>query len=289
MEMASMNNTKRLPPPAKVNSFDEANTTCGAGLLAGSESMDVSNDPRFFTKNVMDKRLSAFRSLTIVSSLMFSTSIGQCFKLKASMNFAKMDLYVGNIAMWQAAGFLISVVVAVMCLLSLYVIAHQLFYTYRLMTAGPTGFEQAAVFYLTRAITVWRHLAIKCLFNGLWLFLVLVGVQLFVTFYDDADREMSGPHVVWAVNIVNGTSQNKTGDHWVVNLHEGHKLDMTFHAVLGYMVFGIFGSAAALLYYVRWQHLTVFQENYVSIKAMTDPIQQNMHHMSKRSSMMLDA
>jgi len=287
--MNSTNN--RLPPPPNVNSFDEAGATCGAGpfLLAGSESMDVSNDPRFFAKNVMDKRLVAFKSLTIVSSLMFSTSIGQCFKLKKSMDFNHWEPYVGNIAIWQAVGFLISVVVAVMCLLSLYVIAHQLFYTYRLMTAGPMGFEQASVFYLARTITIWRHIAIKCLFNGLWLFLTLVGIQLFVKFYIDADGETSGPHLVWALNLVNGTSQNQTANGWSIDLHKGHKLDMTLHAILGYVVFAMFMSAAGILAYVRYTHLAVFRENYSSIKAMTDPIQQNMKHMSKRSSMMLEA
>merc|ERR1719327_1235384 len=190
--------------------------------LARDESMDVSNDPRFFAKNVMDKRLAAFKSLTIVSSLMFGTSLGQCFKLKKDMNFHRLDPYVGSIALWQAVGFILSVMVAVMCLLALYVIAHQLFYTYRLMTAGPTGFEQASVFYLTRVITMWRHLAIKCLFNGLWMFIFLVGVQLFVIFYKDADSEVKKTHMIWALNMVDGTSQNKTEIH----LDKHHKLNM---------------------------------------------------------------
>jgi len=247
--------------------------------------MDVSNDPRFFAHNVMDKRLAAFKSLTIVSSLMFGTSLGQCFKLKKNMDFTRWDKYVGSIAIWQAVGFIVSVIVAFMCLMSLYVIAHQLFYTYRLMTAGPTGFEQASVFYLTRVITIWRHIAIKCLFNGLWAFMALVGIQLFVKFYKDADEMMDGPHKVWAMNMVGGTSQNYTS----IDLHHRHKLDMTVHSVLGYIVFFTFLSAAALLFYVRHTHLTVFRENYMAIKAMTDPIQQNQKEMSRRSSAQLDA
>lgn len=281
--MRPMASNKTLPPHPKVNSFDEADANCS--LLAGSDSMDVQNDPRFFSSNVMDKRLNAFKSMTLISSLMFGTSINQCFKLKKNMDFTKWDPYVGSIAMWQAAGFFLSLVVATMCLLSLYVIAHQLFFTYRLMTAGPTGFEQASMFYLTRVITIWRHLAIKCLFNGLWAFLILVGIQLFVTFYKDADSEMSGPHMVWAINLVNGTSQNYTN----IDLYHKHKLDMTRHAVLGYIVFAMFIASTALLYYVRYQHLQVFKENYSQIKAMTDPIRQNMQEMSKRSSMRLEA
>merc|ERR1719440_2095408 len=134
----------------------------------------------------MDKRLAAFKSLTIVSGLMFGTSMKLTFGLKQNLQFSAHQPYVGDIALWQGFGFVLSVVVASMCLISLYVIAHQLFYTYRLMTAGPTGFEQASMFYLTRTITVWRHIAIKCLFNGLWLFIMSSGFQLFGKFYDDA-------------------------------------------------------------------------------------------------------
>merc|ERR1719356_884877 len=168
--------------------------------------MDVANDPRFFAKNVMDKRLGAFKSLTIVSSLMFGTSLGQCFKLKKNMNFDKTEPYVGSIAIWQFSGFVLSVICAVMCLLSLYVIAHQLFYTYRLMTAGPTGFEQASIFYLSRTITMWRHLSVKALLNGLWIFIFSTGITMFVKFVKDASHGTGHQGYVVVLNMVNGTS-----------------------------------------------------------------------------------
>merc|ERR1711879_75700 len=141
-----------------------------ASGMARVESMDITNDPRFFAGNVMDKRLTAFKSLTLVSSIMFGTALSQCFALKKDMNFEDVEP-------------LIALMIAIQCLLSLYIIAQQLFYTYRLMTAGSLGFDLAAVFYLTKTITMWRHLAIKLLFNGMLKFLVLVGIQLFVTFY----------------------------------------------------------------------------------------------------------
>merc|ERR1719352_1797242 len=125
----------------------------------------------------------------MVSSPMFGTCLGQCFSLKKDMDFDKFDFHIpgpGNVAAWQLISFFLSVVIAVMCLISLYVIAHQLFYSYRLMTAGPTGFEQAGTFYLARSMVIWRHLAIKFLFNGLWMFILMVGIQLFVKFYKDA-------------------------------------------------------------------------------------------------------
>merc|ERR1719472_123203 len=195
-------------------SYDEADTRLAectsAWGLARDESMDVSNDPRFFAKSVMDKRLGAFKSLTIVSSLMFGTSMGQCFKLKKNMDFTEWDPLVWNMAYWQMLGFAISVAVAVMCLLSLYVISHQLFYANRLMTSGPTGFEQASVFYLTRVIVMWRHLAIKCLFNGLSLFIFLVGIQLFCAFYKDADTTLTKTKVVVIANVFDGTSTERS-------------------------------------------------------------------------------
>merc|ERR1719230_842244 len=88
--------------------------------------------------------------------------------------------------MWQFAGFLLEMIVSFMCLISLYTICHQLFYIFRLMTAGPTGFELASMFYLTKSIVMWRHIAIKALLNGLILFLVSSGITLFVKFIKDA-------------------------------------------------------------------------------------------------------
>jgi len=284
-----------LPPQlsnqtAFNQSFDEANSSMAGCVhawgLARDESMDVSNDPRFFAKSVMDKRLGAFKSLTIVSSLMFGTSMGQCFKMKKDMNFDDWDPYVGNIGLWQLLGFGISVVVAIFCLFSLYVIAHQLFYANRLSTSGPTGFEQASVFYLTRVIVMWRHLAIKCLFNGLWLFIILVGVQLFCKFYKDADAKLRQPHTVFVVNLANGTSMNTSVDFSAFKKH--HKLDMMLHSILGYIVLVIFLGVSAVLITVRKHHLTVFQENYKAVKVMTHPLESTMRAMSHRSGHLLE-
>lgn len=270
---------------------DETNTRlaeCASGFgLARDESMDVTNDPRFFAKSVMDKRLGAFKSLTIVSSLMFGTSLGQCFKLKKNMNFSDWDPLVGNIAVWQIVGFFISVAVAYMCLLSLYVIAHQLFYANRLSTSGPTGFEQASVFYLTRVIVMWRHLAIKCLFNGLWLFIFLIGIQLFCKFYKDADAKLEKPHMVFIANVVDGNSITAAEAGIIGHTHP-HKLDMMLHSIIAYIVLATFLACSYMLIVVRRQHLTVFQENYKAVKVMTTPLETTMRSMSHRSGHLLE-
>jgi len=276
------------PPPGMHQAFDETDTRlveCASTFgFARDHSMDVSNDPRFFAKSVMDKRLGAFKSLTIVSTLMFGTSLGQCFKLKKNMDFSKWDPLVGYIGIWQLVSFGISVAVAVMCLLSLYVIAHQLFYANRLITSGPTGFEQASMFYLTRVIVMWRHRAIKYLFNGLWLFMFLIGIQLFCTFYKDADAKISKPHMVFIKNVVNGTGMDEAA----FESHKAHKLNMMVHSILAYLVLGVFLGCAFLLYKVRCHHLAVFQRNYSEIKVMTQPLMSTLRMMAQRSSHQLE-
>jgi hypothetical protein len=267
-----------------ANSYDEIDG-CWAGIndtigLARCESMDVTNDPRFFTSTVMNKRLQAFKSLTLVSGLMFGTALSQCFKIKKDMNFHKWDWdnWVINIAIWEFAGFLLSVVVASMCLLSLYVISHQLFYTIRLTTAGPTGFEQATMFYLTRVIVVWRHLAVACLFNGLTLFIVLVGIQFFVTFYKDAKGKTDEPHEMWISNLDHGSGVSTT----IMPGEPHHQLNMVLHSILAYFSLALFVAFTIMLAIVRKQHLAVFTLSYAKAKLMNDPLESAVRHMAAR-------
>lgn len=286
MEYDALNNQANF-----TRSYDEPDTRLANCMsefgLARDESMDVTNDPRFFAKSVMDKRLGAFKSLTIVSSLMFGSSMMQCFKLKKDMDFSHWDPLVGNIAIWQLVGFFISVAVSVMCLLSLYVISHQLFYANRLMTSGPTGFEQASVFYLTRVIVMWRHLAIKCLFNGLSLFIFLVGVQLFCAFYKDADSTLIVQKVVVIANVINGTSLEDQVIHGA-HLAKHHKLNMALHSAIAYCVLIVFMACTWMLIVIRNQHLGVFQENYKAVKVMTMPLETTMRMMAHRSGHLLE-
>jgi len=243
--------------------------------------MDVTNDPRFFAGSVMNKRLAAFKSLTLVSSLMFGTALGQCFKVKKDMQFSKWDPLVGNIAIWEFGGFVLSTIVASMCLLSLYVITHQYFYTTRLTTAGPTGFEQATMFYLTRVIVVWRHLAVSCLFNGLWLFILLVGIQFFVTFYKDAAEKTDKVHQLWVSNLQYGQSTNMT----FITEPNTNKLNMVVHSVLAYISLLLFIIFTAILALVRHHHVRVFQLNYAKAKLRNDPLESTFHSMATRSQL----
>jgi hypothetical protein len=246
-----------------------------------TDSMHITNDPRFFAGNVMDKRLAALKTLTLVSSIMFGTALGQCFALKKNMDFSKTDMGVLDIAVWQMVGFCLALLVSVQCLLSLYIIAQQLFYTYRLMTAGSLGFDIAAVFYLTRTITMWRHLAIKALFSGLLKFLVLVGIQLFVKFYKEANSLKSKHHHVMIVNFDNMNSVNET----VFEIAAAtHKLDLRVHTAIGYTVFSICMATAVGMFYINKHHQTVFAENYKHCEQQTSSIQSAFLEMSTRGA-----
>ena len=108
----------------------------------------------------------------------------------------------------QFAAFFIQMSVAFMCLMAIYVIAHQTLYTYRLMTAGPHGFEQASMFSLCKGLCTWRHLAIRCIFNGLSLYIVASGLLVFVMFvlFWDSYLPHPAPHVAftWVERQVHG-------------------------------------------------------------------------------------
>jgi len=247
--------------------------------LLRAESMNIANDPRFFAGNVMDKRLSAFKVLTIVNSVMFGTALSQTFALKKDMDFTHFEPLVGNVAVWQLVSFFLCAAISVMCLISLYIIAHQLFYSYRLMTAGPSGFDQAAIFYLTRSITMWRHLAIKFLFRGLLMFLLVLSVQLLVKFYKDADKVKDKVEEVVIMNLQQGQSmQNAT-----VHFYPEPKLSMAVHVGIGYVALFMCVFAAGLMIYIRKQHLAVFHQNYEYCCSRTSKVTNVLRDMSYRS------
>merc|ERR1712232_1489414 len=85
----------------------------------------------------------------------------------------------------QLVSFSIMTFVLFVNLLATYVGVAQVYHTYRLETAGPTGFEMATSYYLNPNIVAWRHLAIKCMLFSMPMFLVSTGLRVAVNF----DRE----------------------------------------------------------------------------------------------------
>merc|ERR1712099_3759 len=82
----------------------------------------------------------------------------------------------------QLLSFSIMTFVLFANILATYVGVAQIYHTYRLETAGPTGFEMATSYYLNPNIVSWRHLAVKCMLNSLPAFLISTGLRVQVNF-----------------------------------------------------------------------------------------------------------
>mmetsp|Transcript_28454 Transcript_28454/g.60341 ORF Transcript_28454/g.60341 Transcript_28454/m.60341 type:complete len:272 (-) Transcript_28454:36-851(-) len=155
--------------------------------LVPSESMELSNDPRFFNDNVIDKRLTAFTALSVVSSLMAGAACDQFFPfLEKDMKMWGSETPVRGFM--QLFGFVLMCLVLFLNILATMVFGVQFYFTYRLMTSGPIGFESARSFYLDQNMTYYRQLSAKGLIWGLPMFVLSVGCMLFVKF-DDANSE----------------------------------------------------------------------------------------------------
>jgi hypothetical protein len=192
-----------------------------------SESMDITNDPRFFTDNVIDKRLAAFGGLAIVSGLMVQNAICSSFSMKKDFDFRTIEGWS------QAIGFTILTGVLAASMLSTYVGVAQPYHTYRLMTAGPAGFETACAYYLDRNIVAWRHASVKSMLGSLPWFMVSSGFRFVSKFSRDVTKENELPsHAPMAAKIA-GTLV------WAI-----------------YMIMGL------VLIYVHREHQTTFQAKY---------------------------
>jgi len=141
-----------------------------AGLFR-SDSMDMSNDPRFFQGSILNKRMAAFSGLGVVSGLMVGFTQSS-IRSMSNMDFTTLE---GQL---HGVGFIISCMGLFANVIATYVSVAQVYHVYRLETAGPTGFEMATSYYLNANIVAWRHLAIKCLLLSLPLFLVSTGIQI---------------------------------------------------------------------------------------------------------------
>jgi len=248
--------------------------------LARAESMDLVNDPRFFTGNVLDKRLGAFAKLSMVTAIMLGTSMGQMFALKKDMNFE--ELVFGWLPMgWiQFIAFILEMIVLFCCLIAVYVMVHQIFYTIRLMTAGATGVEQASMFYLNRTICMWRHIAIKCLLNGLWLFIMSAGILVFVKFYKDAAAKNKGPPKV----IVD----NASPEYVAYTVTDPPTLDIQIHLIIGSVLLVCFISFGCLLRHIHNQHNSCFKKHYHFAQEVSMPLMEQARGMAHRSGINVD-
>lgn len=230
---------------------------CESTGFARSESMDIMNDPRFFTGNVIDKRMAAFTGLSVVSTIMVSTSLSECYGMKKHIDMSSPDGVV------QLVGFGIMNVVLFMNVLTTYVCVAQVFFVYRLMTAGPTGFEMASSFYLNPNIAFWRHAGVKNLLISVPTFVVGSAFRMLKKFDNDMPGEVKpkGPVDVlpWYEARIWGVSG------------------------IGIVVCGAWCSMALLVWYVNNKHASVFKERYAIAKEMERPLLQQVNMMSTRA------
>jgi hypothetical protein len=191
--------------------------------LIHTNSMEMTNDPRFFRKSVLNKRLAAFASLSVVSSLMVGTSTA-VISMKKNMD---LSTFTGQL---QMLSFTIMTLVMFANMVATYVGVAQVYHAYRLETAGPTGFEAATSYYLNPNIVSWRHIAVKGMLHSLPMFLISTGIRIQVSF----DLAAVGDEVTsfWTARLIG-------------------LIFMTMYICMG-----------ALLWYIHWKHSEIFKERY---------------------------
>lgn len=216
-------------------------------VFADSESMDVSNDPRFFQDNVIDKRLAAFASLSVVSDILVGACMDDVMGMNKNFDFATTDGYV------QAAGFCTLSLVLMIMVLSAYVGVAQTYHTVRLMTGGATGFEMAAAYYLNKNIVFYRHFAIKMMLLGLPILLFSTGLRLLHKF--NVDQQDSG--AMW---VAFKGDQSAPGSASATDA--GAPITILGLTIPGLVTAAFYVVSSLLLFCVHLKHQGVFREMY---------------------------
>lgn len=147
----------------------------------------------------------------------------------------------------QCAAFFVLLIVLFLNVVSTYVGVAQPYHTVRLMTAGPTGFETAASYYLNASVVSYRHLAIKAMLVSLPLFVIQGGLRLVMKF----DRE-------------NGYAEG-------VTLSRAQARNMGIASAAICVAMGIF------IFYIHGVHSRVFRDRY---ETMTTPPAMQAHMQS---------
>jgi len=145
-----------------------------ASVLPTCSTMDLCNDPRFTNSNVIEKRLAAFSGLSIVAALTAGLAVDMY--LHGITEGVQLVSFAGAV---EITGLLAMSSILFMSLTAALVFIYQAYFTHRLMTAGPTGFELASGFYLHDVAVRWRHFAVRCLVLALPMLLFATGCMLY--------------------------------------------------------------------------------------------------------------
>jgi hypothetical protein len=237
-------------------------------------SMDLVNDPRFFQANVIEKRLLAFSGLSVVASLLLGSSVNILFTLKKDVSLNTPLGYC------QLLSFCILSITAFSLATATFVQIQQVFYTYRLLTAGNSGFEQASLFYLNSTIVTWRHFAMRWMLRGLIFYMLGSGALVGVKFYKDAeDADKHALAIKMVAILQQGDTLNQTAIKQRLGLIDNEQpLDMNVHKALAAVVTFCFCVCAAVLVYIKKVHNDVFkgihQFAYERETALTVPLRE---------------
>jgi len=242
---------------------------------ASSEySMDMINDPRFTTPNVLDKRLYAFTAqVGFVGGLTTSASLGQCFKLKKHLQFGyctPTPLFKVVQSLVQLLSFFGMSFTLCLSLYSTLVSVNQSYFGNRLMTAGTNGFELARSFYMHPDMVQMRHRSVKFLARALIMLLLSSGGMLYVKFAEDQDVEAGFESdddetrpvrpVYTAFNVsVNVERQSS----FLCTTHV-HPAGVAVMVLLSFMAFYLYR-------YIQMPHETLFRQTYAMRYQQGDP------------------
>ncbi|CAJ1358713.1 unnamed protein product [Effrenium voratum] len=219
------------------------------GLLARSESMEITNDPRFFQDSVLSLRLAAFGGLGVVAGLMVQNSMDHLFDMKKTMRFGPDHIDTAV----QLTAFIILSLVHFLNIIATYVGVAQPYHVIRLMTAGPVGFESAACYYLNKNIIAWRHFAVFGALASMPLFLASSGLRMIVKF----DRE----------NVAEPDPPQNLND---------------IDRIVGISVCVGFILMAVVLTYIHFKHWGIFEERYKLLKPNLHQHHDVLDTMSRR-------
>lgn len=250
--MAGYNGMTLAADSTYLGHYHETSGLAGVAERLGlirADSMDVVNDPRFFNDNVLNYRLAAFSGLGVVSGLMTQNCMGQIFGMSKVMpifNSSQTALSYNGIT--QLVCFIMLLAVLMANMLATYIGVAQPYHTMRLMTAGPTGFDAAASYYLNRNIVSWRHLAIKSMLQTLPLYLLQMGLRLTVKFDRATEASLPLPKVTPMHSLVQG---------------------LCFCAIMQCL--------ALMLLYVHSKHFSIFRERYDVMTELTKPMSMFLH------------
>jgi hypothetical protein len=135
-----------------------------------SHTAEITNDPRVFSENVIEKRFAAFETIVVSAILLAGMS---CTAILEAPESAHTTISVGYVAVWT---YVLCFSFNMICVL---VLTIQYYQSYRLMTAGSTGFETCKEYYMNPAVNEMRHLGAKMFFWSIPLFLVGIGLEMF--------------------------------------------------------------------------------------------------------------